>query len=444
VLRTFDWRERHVDAAVLRGVVAFWAATPDPVEDDMEDKKRLSNKARKNILKVIVEQGFHGELYDDLKKEFVQKKRFKVFALTKKSDLESKFGGEAVGSIAHCEPGHHKHMRGLMPSATSIGNMHRKMNRRAAELGLSCMPETKTWCWGDSTGNQLREGVHRYIKAVYYDKWDTRVTADDPYVVVLTGDLARVSLKGKFVTLCGAKECARRLKSQKQTVGHQNNMNQSRNLYVPAAAGYVDESDLMPLFEQLVDLFVEVEQQQFIIVDNNVRYDNVFIKVLVVADMMFLHKFTERGDCCAATTHFCMFCSCMSKYRHEGEPGGCDDCRRDGKVYDDNGLQICLHHDHLTHEKKARPIRRQVHLQELLRGKLPRRKKTLWEDLPGLRLACLERCVPGHTTLDGRLAYHENDLNKIPRMTIAQCMAWLDQRCEGSLFTFMSLQRACV
>jgi hypothetical protein len=141
------------------------------------------------------------------------------------------------------------------------------MNRRAAEKSLSCMPETKTWCWGDSTGNQLREGVHRYIKAVYYDKWDTRVTADDTYVVVLTGDSARVSLKGKFVTLCGAKECDRRLKSQKQTVGHQNSMNPSRNLYVPAAAGYVDESDLMPLFEQLVDFFVEVEQQQFIIVD---------------------------------------------------------------------------------------------------------------------------------------------------------------------------------
>ncbi len=72
---------------------------------------------------MIVEQGFNGKRYDDLEKEFVKKKRFKVFALTKKSDLESKFGGEAVGSIAHCEPGHQKHMRGLMPSATSIGNM---------------------------------------------------------------------------------------------------------------------------------------------------------------------------------------------------------------------------------------------------------------------------------------------------------------------------------
>jgi len=402
----------------------------------------LSNKARQNILKVIVEQGFNGELYDAMEKDFVKKKRFKVFALSKKSDVESKFGGEAVGSIAHCEEGHTKHMRGLMPSATSIGNMHRKMNRRAAALGLSSMPDTKIWCWGDSTGNEMREGVHRYIKTVYYDKWDTRVTADDPYVVVLTGDLARVSLKGKFVTLCGAKECDRRLKSQKQTVGHQNNMNQSRTLYVPAAAGYVDESDLMPYFEQLLELFVEVEQQRYIIVDNK-RYENVFIKVLVVADMMFLHKFTDRGGCCATTTHFCMFCSCMSKFRHEGEPGGCDECRRARQVYDDQGFQICIHHDHVTPDKKARQLQRQGQLEQLLRGKMPPRKKPVWENLTSLQRACLDRCVPGSTTLDGRPAYKPKDLEKIPKMTIAQCNAWLDQRCEGLLSRTLKLSSAC-
>ena len=70
-----------------------------------------------------------------------------------------------------------------------------------------------------------------------------------------------MNLKGsKCVTLCGAKECDHRLPSQKQsTGGHENNINQSRNLYVPAAAGYCTESDLMPLFEQLVELFVEIE-----------------------------------------------------------------------------------------------------------------------------------------------------------------------------------------
>jgi hypothetical protein len=140
-------------------------------------------------------------------KAFVKEKGFKVFALTKMSDMESKFRGEAIGSIAHCKVGHEKHMRGLIPSSTSVQKMQRKINRKAADIGLSCMPTSKTWCWGDGTGSQLREGVHRYVKAVYYDKWDSRVTSGDPYILVLTGDLARVNLKGtKCVTLCGAKE----------------------------------------------------------------------------------------------------------------------------------------------------------------------------------------------------------------------------------------------
>jgi hypothetical protein len=184
----------------------------------------------------------------------------------------------------------------------------------------------------------------------------------------LTSDSGRLSLhsrpygrlsarkpKGsKCVTLCGAKECDRRLPSQKQSKGgHENSMNQSRTLYVPAVAGYVTESDLMPLFGQLVELFVEMEQQKYIVVDGT-RYDNVFIKVLIVADMMFLHKFTGCGGCCASTTNFCMICSCMSKFHHESEPGGCDSCRRDGIVYDADGLQVCLYHDMVTPEKKAR------------------------------------------------------------------------------------------
>ena len=286
---------------------------------------------------------------------------------------------------------------------------------------------------GRHNGNQLCEGLHRYIKAVYYDKWDPRVTAADPYILVATGDLARVNLKGtKCVTVCGLKECDRRLPSQKLSVGgHENNMNQSRTLYVPAVAGYATESELMPLFEQLVELLVEIEQEKYIVVDG-IRYENVFIKVLVVADMMFLHKFTERGGCCASTTRFCMFCSCMSKFCHEGEPGGCDGCRRDNKVYDANGMQICIHHDMVTPGKKARQVQRQAVLAELLRGKRPARKKPIWEDLAGLRRACLDRCVPGSTNLDGSLAFKPADLHAIPKMSVAKCEAWLDQRCDGT------------
>jgi hypothetical protein len=85
----------------------------------------------------------------------------------------------------------------------------------------------------------------------------------------------------------------------------------------------------------------------------------------------------------------------------------------------------------MTPEKKARQLQRLVQLEELLRGKLPPRKKPLWEDLTGLRRACLERCVPGSTNLDGSLAFKQSDLTAIPRMIVAKCNAWLDQRCEG-------------
>ncbi len=39
---------------------------------------------------------------------------------------------------------------------------------------------------------------------------------------------------------------------------------------------------------------------------------------------MFLQKFARHGGWCATTTYFCMFCSCMSRFRQEGQPGGCE------------------------------------------------------------------------------------------------------------------------
>ncbi len=232
--------------------------------------------------------------------------------------------------------------------------------------------------------------VHRYIKAIYVDKWDTRVTAaDKPYIVALTGDLARVSLNNnKAVTLCGVKECDHRLVLQKLT--QVNNLNdpsrakqignQSRNLYILAMGGYTDESTTMPLFEELFEIFVEVEKPKFCVV-NSKKYD-IFIDVKVVADMMFLHKFTERGECCATTTFFCMFCSRMSKFRHEGQPGGCDACKMEGTVYNDKGIFACIHYDMMTPERTQAFQDRLAFLQNKLQGKVPKRKKPVWGTLP--------------------------------------------------------------
>jgi hypothetical protein len=384
---------------------------------------------RKTILKAMFKHGFDGELETEFEKDVIKKKRWNVFELARLSDLESKFNSEAIGSIAHAETGLAKNRQGLLPSATTFNNCLMDLNRKAARKGFSCMPDTNTWCWGDEEGNTLHEGVHRYVKALYFDAWDSRVSADDPYIIAVTGDLARVSFSGKAVTMCGAKQCDRRLVSQ-QLTGNKGDMNQSRTLYTPAIGGYSTESDMMPLFEQLVDAFVEIEKQQFCVVDGK-EYE-VFIKVLVVADMMFLQKYTGHGGGCASTTHFCMFCSCISKFRHEGEPGGCEDCRGKGIVYDKQGLQVCLHHDVITPERLTQQRARLVHLQDKLRGTYPARKKPVWENLAGLRLACLEKCVEGVTNKDGRDAYNPHDKEKILGMNTKACVAWLNERTEGT------------
>ncbi len=41
----------------------------------------------------------------------------------------------------------------------------------------------------------------------------------------------------------------------------------------------------------------------------------------------------------------------MSKFRHEGQPGGCDACELEGTVYDDKGIFACIHHDMMTPER---------------------------------------------------------------------------------------------
>jgi hypothetical protein len=150
--------------------------------------------------------------------------------------------------------------------------------------------------------------------------------------------------------------------------------------------------------------------------------------------MSFLHKFTGQGGGSASTTHFCMFCSCMSKFRNQGEPGGCERCRLAGSVYDDKGIQLCLHHDHATEERKERQRVRLNHLRDKLSGQMPLAKKPIWEDKAGLRLPFLKRCVPGLRTLNGRPAYDPEDVERIKTMTVTQCEAWLSARFEGMVF----------
>ncbi len=58
--------------------------------------------------------------------------------------------------------------------------------------------------------------------------------------------------------MCGVKQANPRLSAQFATG---KTMNQSRNLYAPAVAGYTDEKTLMPYFEEMVAAFVDIEKK---------------------------------------------------------------------------------------------------------------------------------------------------------------------------------------
>jgi hypothetical protein len=127
----------------------FWAATGG--KDCTGSSCRTSKETRKTILKAIIkEDGFEGELQEELEKNAVKKKRFKVFDLAKLSDLEIKFNSEALGSIAYCETVFiNKKQQGLLPSATTFNNCLMHINREATRKLFSCMPETNT-CVGET------------------------------------------------------------------------------------------------------------------------------------------------------------------------------------------------------------------------------------------------------------------------------------------------------
>ena len=120
--------------------------------------------------------------------------------------------------------------------------------------------------------------------------------------------------------------------------------NQSRQLYTPAVAGYVNEGYVMKYFDEMVAAFRAIEARGYCEVEG-MTYP-VFINVIVVADMAYLHKYLRRGGGSHACTNFCFLCSINKKYRQEGYPGDCYKCRLLGQVYNEaTGVQKCRHHD---------------------------------------------------------------------------------------------------
>jgi hypothetical protein len=260
----------------------------------------------------------------------------------------------------------------------------------AESVGLSCFPtaeEGNVWCWGDDKG-EFVTGVNRYVYEIYVKARSLLVTKDKPWVLPLTGDLARVSTRGKAITICGPKQADPRLPCQQATG---KTSNQSRNLYTPAVAGYVDEAQLMKYFDRMVECFREIQDRGYCVVDN-VQHE-VFIDVIVVADMSYLHKYLRRGGGSHSCTHFCFLCSINSKYRQEGYPGGCLQCRGKDIVYDENtGTQQCHHHDVCDREFLNWESTRLAYLEENVKPRIPKCSKPYYVSKESLMEECLIRC----------------------------------------------------
>lgn len=386
--------------------------------------KRCMEKHRKMLLHQMVSHMYEGEIVKDFERAVLKRKRFSTITLARVSDMQSTFNPSAVGSIAKCEGGKVKGEMGLLCSESTMRRTMDLVHDQAVQLGFSFMPVGgggKVWCWGDSRA-LLERAVNLYVKAIYYDACCDSVTEDNPWVIPITGDAVRTSQRGAVVTVMGPKQSDGRLKNQERL--GQSRMCQSCDMYTPAVAGYATESEMMDYFHALVREFQEIERQGFCIVNGQVY--KVPIKVYVVADLSFLHKYAQRGGSSHSATCFCMFCSCFRSFRHEGYPGGCWMCRRNGTVYGPDGLQQCKHHDPCTPEFLAWQTERYTELCELIPD-LPLSVLPAWESVQELRRECMKRCVGEYASqlkAISRTSGHSH-------YTGADLTNWILQYCRG-------------
>ena len=391
---------------------------------DKSPEKRCMEKDRKKILHDMMLRMYDGYIVREIERSVLKRKRFSTVNIARVSDMLSTFNASAVGSIAKCEGGKHKGEMGLLCSESTLRRTMDLVHDQAVQLGFSYMPEGglgKVWCWGDSD-KLLRKAVNLYVKAVYYDACCDDVTDHNPWVVPITGDAARTSQRGTVVTVMGPKQSDGRLKNQERA-GH-SLMCQSCDMYTPAVAGFATESEIMEYFHALVSEFQQIERQGFCMVNGHAY--KVPIKVYVVADLSFLHKYVRRGGSSHSSTCFCMMCSAFRNFRHEGYPGGCRKCRRKGCVYGSDGIQQCKHHDACTPEFLAWQTERYSELCRLV-PKLPLSVLPAWESVEELRLECIKRCV----------GQHASELKAISRTsgknhyTGEALTNWIFQYCRG-------------
>lgn len=238
--------------------------------------------------------------------------------------------------------------------------------------------EGELWRWC------MHKGVHAYLKRKYYDL--KLVTGkSDPWIILATGDGARVSQRNATVTICGLKVCDLRHPDMQ---GTGKTTNQSPTTYTPSICALRGESDCVASFISMVLELEKIEKQGFITV--NGKDLPLHIKVGIIGDKSFMWKMTGRGHACGSG-QFCWLCKASANMRHKGQPGGCKKCRERGTVYGLNDVQKCPHHDIISEEELQRAADRLDVLRAEIKPKIPLTARPVWKNVDELRELCLER-----------------------------------------------------
>jgi hypothetical protein len=218
VLKAFQWKEEEMDPQLLRAVTALGESFSERNigKSEWRQLSRKSKQARMIAWKYVTEYGWDGDILHELEAGLVEKRKFSAIDITRASDLDSNFNLKVVSDLAKCDPKHEKYSRSILPSDRTCRRIQERVHRGAVRHELSSFPAEKNgniWCWGDEKG-RFTKGVNRYVYETYYKNNNDSVSKDKPWIVPVTGDLARVSYRGKGITMCGPKEVDPRLPSQ--------------------------------------------------------------------------------------------------------------------------------------------------------------------------------------------------------------------------------------
>jgi hypothetical protein len=223
VLRAFEWEENTSDPVFLRAVLEFWyALSGASMESDERDtKQRMTHKDVMKMWKEVTLNGWAGKMRKELQKEFIHSKRYCPIQMARSSDVNCTFNARAASYIAKCNLTRKKYERGLLPSDQTCRRVMQCVYNAAVQIGFSSFlvhENGNIWCWGDADG-RFTNGVNRYVHEEYckLDPHYELAPEDDPWLLPVTGDLTRVSFRGKAITMCGAKQADARLLSQKET-----------------------------------------------------------------------------------------------------------------------------------------------------------------------------------------------------------------------------------